>query len=270
MRKLFFIILFFGFSIPIFSQGKFERKIIIDDSLFYAVEIIDQVGVLWVGNINEPLDSAELFALPAGTKRRSIHFIPFAWDIKNDTLFAVNFTEYAQNERLSSFKSIPLHSLEKYTGNKSKQLMQGAFENSKIENWPMVNMLKKYKYIDDLFFDIVVKDSTIYQFISVNNELTVWKWENNNWNQSKIFEFETPGYFTALLWGENIYLVNWRGEKFFYNGDLIINASRIFDLQSTILIDNRNESSHKFIKSQGFENTAMPLNLIIEKYSVIN
>jgi len=266
MKNCIVIILWFSFAFTLKAQGKFERKIIIEDSTFYAVEIIGQTGVLWTGNINEPMDSAAHFALPAGTKRRSIHFLPFAWDMRNDTVYAVNFTEYAQNERLSSFKSIPINKLDKFSGqNNTKQLMQAAFENGKIENWPLVNMLKKYKYIDDLFFDFVVTDSSIIQFIAVNNELTIFTWKNEMWGKSEIFPFETSGFFTAYAADNYQYLMNAEGAKFVYKDKLLILSSVTFPLEQKILIENRDENTIKFIDYHAFEITDRSIKQILEQ-----
>ena len=267
MKKYFLIILFVAVSELLFSQGKFERRIIIEDSIFYAVEIIGQTGVLWKGNITEPMDSAQKYALPVGTKRRSIHYLPLSWNVHNDTLYAINFTEYAQNERLTSFKSIPLLKLEKYTGqNNAKQLMQGAFENGKIENWPLVNMLKKYKYIDDLFFDFVVADSTIIQFISINNELTIWTYKNNTWERSEINPFETSGFFTTYISGNYPYLINAEGELYVYTDKLIITSSKTFPLGEKILIENRDDNTIKFINYNELNKTSLSLKQILEQH----
>ena len=267
MKKYFLIILFVAVSELLFSQGKFERRIIIEDSIFYAVEIIGQTGVLWKGNITEPMDSAQKYALPVGTKRRSIHYLPLSWNVHNDTLYAINFTEYAQNERLTSFKSIPLLKLEKYTGqNNAKQLMQGAFENGIIENWPMVNMLKKYKYIDDLFFDFVVADSTVIQFISINNELTIWTYNNNTWERSEINPFETSGFFTTYISGNYPYLINAEGELYVYTDKLIITSSKTFPLGEKILIENRDDNTIKFINYNELNKTSLSLKQILEQH----
>ena len=67
MKNCLILIVCFSFGFTLVAQGKFERKIIIEDSMFYAIEIVGQTGVLWKGNINEPMDSAIHFALPVGT-----------------------------------------------------------------------------------------------------------------------------------------------------------------------------------------------------------
>ena len=267
MKNCLILIVCFSFGFTLVAQGKFERKIIIEDSMFYAAEIVGQTGVLWKGNINEPMDSATHFALPVGTKRRSIHFLPLAWDMRSDTIYAINFTEYAQNERLSSFKSIPIKNLDKYNGqNNSKQLMQAAFENGKIENWPMVNMLKKYKYIDDLFFDFVVADSTVIQFISINNELTIWTYNNNTWERSEINPFETSGFFTTYISGNYPYLINAEGELYVYTDKLIITSSKTFPLGEKILIENRDDNTIKFINYNELNKTSLSLKQILEQH----
>lgn len=266
MKKYFLVILFVAVSELLFSQGKFERRIIIEDSIFYAVEIIGQTGVLWKGNITEPMDSAQKYALPVGTKRRSIHYLPLSWNVHNDTLYAINFTEYAQNERLTSFKSIPLFKLEKYTGqNNAKQLMQGAFENGIIENWPMVNMLKKYKYIDDLFFDFVVTDSGIIQYIVINNELTIWEWKNNKWTSTVMIPFGVQNYFNLYIKDNNIIMLESNGEEI-----CLANKTRItnffpegFELKNYLFLENRDDNSFRFIKNIFFENTSLSLTQIL-------
>jgi hypothetical protein len=52
--------------------------------VFYAIEINNQLGILWTGNVDKPLDSAQQYILPVGTKRRSMHLQPLAWDISGE------------------------------------------------------------------------------------------------------------------------------------------------------------------------------------------
>ncbi len=269
MKKYSLLISVILFSVCLKAQGKFERKIIIENNRFYCVEIVGQTGILWIGKIDEPLDSAKQFALPAGTKRRSQNFLPFAWDVHGETIYAVNYTEFAQNERLTSLKSIAINTLEKYAPAEQKtQLMEGAFNNSKIENWPLVLMLKKYQFIDDLYFDILVTDSVFYQFISVNNELTIWTYKNNVWAKSEIIPFETSGYFNAFQLEDEIYMMNDRGVRFIYKDQLVTHVSKMFDMNKTVMLDNRDKKQIQYVNQDAFTNTSQTMKLIIEHHLI--
>ncbi|MBK7443211.1 MAG: hypothetical protein IPI65_17390 [Bacteroidetes bacterium] len=68
VKRFVFNIIFLLLAWNSFGQGKFDRKIIIEDSVFYAIEINNQLGILWTGNIDKPLDSAQQYILPVGTK----------------------------------------------------------------------------------------------------------------------------------------------------------------------------------------------------------
>lgn len=269
-HTLIVLCIFLGAEITLSAQGRFDRKIIISDSTFYAVEIQEQIGILWKGRVNQPLDSAERFVIPAGTKRRSIYLQPFAWDISNDTLFAINFTEFSQNDRGTSLKSIPLDSLKKFTSATpiNKYLFKAAFENSVIENYPFIETYKNNLYMDDLFFDIAVNGDSIYEFIAINNQIVMWLWDGKVWNKSASFPFETKAFFSALYFRNDMYLVNGIGDWFLMSNKLEPLPSQPYDIKNSILIDNRDTEKIDFITANGTENTNLTLQQIIVQFNI--
>jgi hypothetical protein len=249
------------------AQGFFETKIIIEQSLFYAVQIENQAAKLYVGKLNQPIDSAKIFALPAGTKRRSANFLPFSWDISHDTIYAINFTEHPQNNRLTSLKSIPLKSLHSYDPERvQQQLLEAARLNSMVMNLPLKNTISKYSYMDDLFFDVLMKDGVLYQFISVKDELTAWKYANGKWEQSEIFPFDAEHYFLAYMQTGKIYLVNSKGETFHYDNTPVHASSLGIPLAEHILINNRDTGRISFVNRNAFDNTSLSIQSILDKY----
>ncbi len=250
------------------AQGNFEPKMIIMNSFFYAVEIENQMAKLYVGKIDKPIDSATIYALPAGTKRRSLKFLPFSWEMKEDTIYAINFTESPQNNRLTSLKSIPFKSLRLYDSSKvQQQLMEAARLNSVIMNLPLKTTISKYKYMDDLFFDLVEYDGTLYQFISVNDELTIWSYSNGTWQQSEIFSFDAHHYFLTYVQANQIFIVNAKGEVFRNDGELIPFSSLNFPLSENVMINNYDSGRISFVSQHVFENTSLSLQSILDKYS---
>lgn len=250
------------------AQGKFETKIIIMNAVFYAVEIENQAGKLYVGKMDEPIDSAKVYALPAGTKRRSANFLPFSWDLYHDTIYAVNFTEHPQNNRLTSLKSIPVESLRLYDPLKiQEQLLDAARLNSVVMNIPLKSTISKYKYMDNLFFDVVMKEDGLYQFICVNDELTVWMYSNEKWEQSETFPFEAHNYFLSYVQLKQLFLINARGETFLYDGKPIHSSSLQFPLAEHIMVNDRDTGKISFVNRNAFDDTSSSLKSILDKYS---
>ncbi len=250
------------------AQGKFEPKIIIMNSFFYAVEIENQVAKLYIGKIDQPVDSANVYALPAGTKRRTTNFLPFSWNMNRDTIYAINFTESSQNNRLTSLKSIPLNSLRLYDSSKvQQQLMEAARLNSVIQNMPLKTIISKYKYMDDLFFDLVMKDGVLYQLISVNDELTVWSYSNGAWQQSEVYPFDAHNYFLSYIQSNQIFIINAKGEIFRYDGQLIPLSSVGFPLSEYIMINNYDSGKTSYVNRNALENSSLSLQSILDKFS---
>jgi|GEM_PF-1143556 len=270
MKKLSLSLLFFFSLLTAFTQGKFDRKIIIADSNFYAVEIINQIGVLWIGNIAQPMDSAVRYIIPAGTKRRAVNYQPFAWDINNNSIFAINFTENAQNDRATSLKQIPLNNLEKYTSinNPAVYLNKAAIENGSIQNYPFIDTYKNNIYMDDLFFDLVTKGDSIYQFIAINNNLVVWLWDGRNWSKSTTFPMKVRSFFSIYAMDNDVYIIESNGVRSVYRNQPIVMASKYFDMYNSVMINNRDNNSIQFVNANAFVNTKLPLTQIIAQNKI--
>ena len=250
------------------SQGTFETKIIIVNSFYYAMEIENQAARLHIGRMDEPMDSAIVYALPAGTKRRNANFLPFSWDLFRDTIYAINFTEHPQNNRLTSLKSIPLSSLRLFDSSQvQQQLIEAARMNSLIMNIPLKNTISKYRYMDNLFFDLVLHQEVLYQFICVDDELTVWKYSHGKWEQSETIPFEAHQYFLAYVKSGQILLINAKGQQFIYDGQLKAASLLNFPLSSYILVNNRDTGEISYINRNVFDDTSSSLQSILEKHN---
>ena len=252
----------------VLAQRKFETKIIVMNSLFYVVEIEDQAAKLYIGKMDEPIDSAKVYALPAGTKRRNANFLPFSWDMNNDTIYAINFSEHPENNRLTSLKSIPITGLHLYDSLRiQQQLMEAARLNSIVMNMPLKNTISRYSFMDNLFFDVVMKDDILYQFICVNDELTVWTYSNGKWQQSSSTAFDARNYFLTYVQANQLFIVNAKGEIFLYDNKLMLKTSLGFPLAEHILIENRDVGKTSFVNRNAFENTSLSLKSILDKFS---
>ncbi len=270
MKKFGLILCLFFVLSTGFAQGKFDRKIIIADSTFYAIEIVDQIGILWVGNIAEPMDSAVQYIIPAGTKRRAINYQPFAWDINNNSLFAINFTENAQNDRSTSLKQIALNNLEKYTSinNPAQYLNKAAIENGTIENIPFIDTYKNNLYMDDLFFDMVTMGDSIYQFIAINNNLVAWLWDGKSWNKSASFPMEVKSFFSLYVMENDVYIMESNGVRYIYRNQPLVMASKTFDMYNSVMVINRDSNAIQFIKADAFVNTKLSLTQVITQNKI--
>lgn len=270
MRKILLFILFLTIVESVFAQGKFDRKIIIIDSTFYGVEIINQVGVLWVGNIAKPMDSAVQYILPVGTKRRSINLQPLAWDVDIDRFVAINFTENAQNDRATSLKVIELSNLEIYANEAQlkKYLNIAAQPFGDIENYPFIDTYLSHIYMDNLYFDLAVDGDSIYQFIVIDNKITGWFWDGKNWNKSETTEFNLTSFFSCFLNNHNVMLINGNGEHFNFANVPIPVESQLFDMVNTIMINNKGEEVISFVSKDAFANTALSLTQIINQNKI--
>ncbi|MBC8173535.1 MAG: hypothetical protein H7X71_06460 [Chitinophagales bacterium] len=270
MVRSFIIILFFIWCNNLFAQEKFDRRIIIENDTFYAVEINHetQLAKLFTGSINEPIDSAAVYALPAGSRRMVMNPFPFAWDLYGDTLYCINYTAYAQNSHINSLKSIPVSTLEMYDPAEKpvKKLMQAAYANNKVQNLPLIKTYKKYIYMDDLYFDLIVNKGVIYQFICVKNELTVWKYENMNWEQSEIIPFVTEGYFSVYAAGNSFRLLKSNGDVYLYPDNILIPCGTACPRpEDVILVENRKTNEVVTIQHHFFDDTSQSLTEILKK-----
>ncbi|MBC8048484.1 MAG: hypothetical protein H7Y00_16920 [Fimbriimonadaceae bacterium] len=269
MVRSFIILLLFFCGNNLFAQGKFDRRIIIEKDTFYAVEINNetQVAKLFIGDIHKPIDSAAVFALPAGTKRRNQNFLPFAWTLYHDTVYCINFTEYAQNSHINSLKSIPVNTLEEYNANEkpTKNLMQAAYANKAIINLPLIKTFKKYVYMDDLYFDIQVKAGIVYQFICVKNELTVWSYKNSAWEESEVIPFKTNGFFSVFEYSGNFNVVSTSGDYLIYPPLIHMNPNSMIDISNKLIVENRDSGEIHFISSSWLDDISLSLKEILER-----
>lgn len=251
------------------AQAVFERRIIIEADTFYAVEIDrpTQVGKLYKGNINQPVDSAVIYALPAGARMRNKTPQSFAWTLHNDSIYCINATEYAMNSHVNSLKAIPLKFLGHYDAkaNPTKLLIQAALGNCRIKNIPLSETYAEYVYADDLYYDLVMYNNTLYQFIAVMDEFKAWHYENGQWTASDVLPMKFEGPFVAYVRGDRISLVNGRGDEFEYPSLKHNPAGSNTDPAKMLLVEDRDAGKYYFVPSGWFDDTTISVKRILEK-----
>ncbi|MEZ5013146.1 MAG: hypothetical protein R2794_02540 [Chitinophagales bacterium] len=252
------------------AQGRFDRRIIIRDSTMYAVEIKDQIGVLWICKTYDPLDSAAQYILPAGTKRRTIFFQPFAWDLYKDTIYAVNFTENMQNDRMTSLKSIPLSGLKRYTGKEQLHtaMLQAAFENGSIENLPLVNAVKEFTYMDALFFDVTKTDDAMYMGIAVDSIFRLWKY-TGSWQVTQENKVERPFCFDLCQMQDKVVAIGDKGMLLSPEGiNTGSKGSDAIEIAHMLLVEDEDTGMLYFLPEEAFNETSVSFEQIKILYKI--
>lgn len=267
MQMLIFVVYHFCCMQPQ-AMRMYEPKLVIRDSTVYAISIHDQVGTLYTCDLQKPLDSALQYDLPAGRRERSL-FQPLAWDLGQDTLYAVNFTDFAQNDRMQSLKSIPLARLAPYKpGEKTTlQLLQGAYANAAIENLPLVTAIKEYKFMDNLYFDLVYNGSKLYEPICVNGEITTWMWDGSTWERGATDTLDNPAFFCCFSMLGKFYLLQRSGNLYIYTGGFRKIADTPGLVNNTLVLDKDAQKAW-LLNSDVLQNGKVSLAAMLSQYGM--
>lgn len=250
-------------------QAQFERRLIIEKDSFYAVEIDNatQLAKLYHGSMSDPLDKAVVYGLPAGTKRVNNHNIPFAWDIAGDTLYCINYTEYAQNSHIRSLKCIALKDLHIFDPAEKpmERLLQAAYANQRIWNMPLVQTYSQYTYMDDLYFDLKFSDDVLYEIIHVKGGITVWAHNAEGWKHSETIPFHTLDYFSTFTYGNSMHIVSAAGDYLDYPAMINMNPDVVTPLAGRIIVEDRNNGKVFFLDQSIFDDRSKTLEFILEQ-----
>jgi len=251
------------------AQVKFERRVIIEQDSFYAVEInrATQIGKLYIGNIRQPIDSAMVYALPAGARQRNLNPQPFAWTLHNDSIYCINATEYAMNSHVNSLKAIPLKNLLPYdsTENPTKLLMQAALANCRIKNMPLMETYKKYTYVDDMYYDILLFKGAVHELIAVKDELTVWHYSNGVWTSSDILPLRFTGPISVFALDDEMHILNDRGDELTYPGLKYLLSGITAEPTDMLLVEDRDNNTYAFVPAAWFSDTELTVKEILKK-----
>lgn len=264
---LFFLIFISSFHL---HAQDIERKIIIQDGKFYYTTIDPefQMATLHTGGINEPLKSGKKLAMPAG-RNYNEPVIPFSWDIRGNSLYAVNFLNHPMNDRNEALKRFPLSSLlpwgEHVTA--GDMLMISVDHNTFVMNDPYMNAISKSKTLDNFFYDgIAVNDSLYYFAVANKGELCLWSFNGKEWKQGKTQAFPLNGYFSLVERSGEIYLFLNSGELKKLGMDSVSPTGKSINssLSTGIIIVNKDDHSVKFLKNSQLD-SSVPLDELIRK-----
>lgn len=255
MRSLFsiafFLLLSGGYS---FAQN-LERKIIIENEIFYYVTVDDnsQIATLYSGKLDQKLNTVVGLALPAG-RGMSAETNPLAWDIQGNDLIAINFLDHALNDRNESIKRISMADLRPWSAGIAveEMVMKSVDQEMYALNEPYLFVKKRSKYLNHFYFDGIMIGDTYWMVMTNNDELTVWKYDGSEWQHSEVKKFPVRGFFHLIDKNEKPHLITSTGGVYSINltqMDAVMAERTTFNLAELILIDNRDAGKIYYIKS---------------------
>ncbi|MBA3704332.1 MAG: hypothetical protein H0W84_00075 [Bacteroidetes bacterium] len=272
--KYSFYILFFLVLTQAVMATSVERKIIIENNQFYFTTIDEQfqIATLHTGKISQPLDSAKLFALPAG-RNYDYPINPFSWDLYKGTFYGINFLTHPMNSRNAALKRFPLSSLEVWNDKITAldMIMKSIDQNTFTRNDPYQYVSSKSNVLNHFFYDgIAMNDTSYFMAICNNNEISIWNYNEKKWVQGIDQKFPFNNYFSLFKMNKKLYLVTSEGSIFSvenYRLTLVKNKSLGDKLANYIMIENRDNKTFSIMKSSQL-NFAQPLDKQIVKNAV--
>ena len=188
-----------------------ERKIVIDHGNYYFTTIHEefQVATLHVGKSSEPLKNAKKLALPVG-RNYDDPIIPFCWDVRDTSLYAINFLVHPLNDRNEALKRLNITQLKEWTKETTplSMIMQGTDLNPFAYNEPYAYIIRRSSTLEDFFFDgIALNDTTYGMAIANKGELTFWSYNGKSWKHTDVFKFSMKEYFNIVQHNKKAYLI---------------------------------------------------------------
>lgn len=251
------------------SQLNIQRKIIIEDSNFYAVVITPQNTVmLLVGSISNPIDSAEKFLLPLLISGQGNNISSIAWDYSAGRIFCATLSPNPFQTPGNSLKYFQVTALEKYyTPQITKEYMQQcAFSNNFTENIPITTTLQKTHNATSLYFDLLVTPAGLSQLVFDGNELHYWKFADK-WTDTIYSAIRNCEQFVIIEMQDSLYVINSKGMFFNLVSGEMIRQFPITALQEFICIENRDANYISLIKKDYFY-TDNSLEKLIQKNAI--
>jgi hypothetical protein len=249
-----------------------ERKIVIDHGNYYFCSIDPefQVGTLHTGKTSDPLKNAKKLALPAG-RNYDEPLIPFCWDVRDTSFYAINFLVHPLNDRNEALKRINIQSLKAWSNEITplSMIMQGTDLMPFTNFEPYAYTIRRSNTLEDFFFDgIALSDTSYCVGIANKGELTFWNWNGKTWKHSNVFKFPVKEYFTLIQYNKKAYLVMNSGSIYEATAKGIVPADIKLPgkLSEGILLANKDKNTILYVKNKDLgPNTT--LDEVIEKKS---
>lgn len=255
MRSFYFIAFFlFLFGGHSFAQ-KLERKIIIENEIFYYITVDDnsQIATLYKGKLDQKLSAIVGLALPAG-RGMSAETNPLAWDIQGNDLIAINFLDHVLNDRNESIKRISMADLQPWSSGIAveEMVMKSVDQEMYALNEPYLFVKKRSKYLNHFYFDGIMIGDTYWMVMTNNDELTVWKYDGSTWQHSEVKKFPVTGFFHLIDKNEKPHLIVSTGAVYSISlnqMDVVVAEQTTFNLAEQVVIDDRDAGKIYSIKN---------------------
>lgn len=229
-----------------FSQN-LERKIIVENGLFYYVSVDEnvQIATLYKGSVNDKLASATAYAVPAG-RGLSAQPNPLAWDVRGEEMVAVNFMDHSLNDRNEAIKRFKLSALRKWgpAVQLEEVVMESIDQNTFMLNEPYLFIKERSKFLNHFYFDGVMVGDSYWMVFTNNGELTIWEYADASWKRSEVREFTVNGAFNLVGLNNKIYLWTLEGGVYQLNlstFELIAEVQATRNLNDVVVIEDRDQ-----------------------------
>jgi hypothetical protein len=259
---------------PLASSQTIERKVIIENNSFFYTTTDEetQVGTLHTDSISQPLRKGKRLALPAGRNYRE-PLNPFAWDLKDSSMYAVSFLDHPLNNKNEALKRFHLSSLQEWNNSITAMdmIMKSVDQNMFVYNDPYTFTKHQSNILNGFQFDgIVLHDSSYAMIIANNNQLSIWNYSNKTWTHSEPQPFIIDGFFTLFEADQQLYIILNNGnvhkvskKQVLPTPDKVTNRT----LNENTLILNRDKNTFQLIKNNEL-NMQKPFIELIEKKAI--
>lgn len=267
------VLIFFGSSSLVHAQ-QVERKVIVENGQYYYVTIneMHQIGTLYTGKYDQSLHLSKAFGLPAG-RGISAQTNPFAWDLADNKMYAVNFLDHSLNDRNEAIKRFDISGLKEWGPNLRMEdlLMESAEKNMYVLNEPYLFIKSRSKFLNNFYFDGIYFDNAYWMVITNNDELTIWKYTNEEWKHSEVKKFPVTGFFSLVVLKKSVHLMTNSGEVYEITLDnMNLTSSLQLNLNEYILIDDRDEKAMYYMKNNSFHFKTSLKSQVTEKAIKLN
>lgn len=270
---LFFIILICSFNFSI-AQSKIEKKILIQDGMFYFMTFdeISGMSTLHMGHVSNSIHQSQNYILPWSRHTESPEQV-LMWDIIKDSFTCVNTIRHSQNDPFQNIKRVGLQQLDSlvlFAENKDLFILNGIDQNNYIRNVAHEFVLKEHKFLDSYYSDLALGvDGDLYILNHVEGK---WRLQKGN----EIFNVQLAQNITVenqpnlvrvqekfvVLIGENVFELLLGATK-----ELVFLQKIKTKLDDCILIINRDENTLSYMNSSFFDSNNS-LAELIKLYSV--
>jgi hypothetical protein len=232
-----------------------ERKIIIENGTYHYVTINDnnQLATYYRGATTSPIKEGKRYVLPVG-RNLTAHFNPLAWDLKDDSIVAVNFMDHVMNDRYEAIKKIGLFDLQEWNSTMViGELIQACVDQPQyIFNQPYLSLKEKTDIFNHFYFDLALIGDEVWMVMSNEGSFRIWKYADGEWKKSKIYKREWKAHFTLVKEGNKPMLLTETGEKIVVSLDgveIIQQGKNNFELKDYTVVIDRDNGKNYYIKN---------------------